>query len=430
MSNAADVEVARSFLDAFGSFDAERAMTYVAHDADPKGMEGFPEQGSKSLSMLTSFLEAFGWKQTITSCEALEAALPTDTTVVCAFDYQGLRSDELDRGPFSGSEFVITVRGSEIVKASWYWNIQKFSRPDVGPIHRLDIEDIPRGCCGDVPGRTDQLPTQSGVDPALGPTQPGVCEGSAGDRRDVIWIVDGEGSHARSLASGDRTTDTTDGTGEHMDRATFQHRGYRRGFQVASIATALAFALIFASTLSAGAAGEMRAVTDPAGDATYKAPSYMDILGAKVTKSGQTFIFEMTVAQPIPAKPAASPPASAQMGWAWPLDTDPSTYPAGPPVAPGTGAPAELIVGVIWDGRSFSASLNDRRPLLAGGEVILTPLPFTVSGGQVRVDVRASALGNPATFGWRPVTFYWSAPFGSNNGNHFVDSTDSYIPFP
>ena len=126
VSNAADVEVARSFLDAFGSFDAERAMTYMAHDADPKGMEGFPEQGSKSLSMLTSFLEAFGWKQTITSCEALEAALPTDTTVVCAFDYQGLRSDELDRGPFSGSEFVITVRGSEIVKASWYWNIQKF----------------------------------------------------------------------------------------------------------------------------------------------------------------------------------------------------------------------------------------------------------------------------------------------------------------
>jgi hypothetical protein len=119
--------VARSFLDAFGRFDAERAMTYVADDADVTGMEGYPEAGSESLSMLTSFLEAFGWKQTITSCEAHEAALPTDTTVVCAFDWQGLRSDELDRGPFSDSEFVITVRGSEIVEASWYWNIQKFS---------------------------------------------------------------------------------------------------------------------------------------------------------------------------------------------------------------------------------------------------------------------------------------------------------------
>ena len=118
-------EVARSFLDAFGSFDAERAMTYVADDADLR-MGGYPEADSESLSMLTSFLEAFSWKQTITSCEALEAAVPTDTTVVCSFDWQGLRSDELDRGPFSNSEFVITVRGSEIVEASWYWNIQKF----------------------------------------------------------------------------------------------------------------------------------------------------------------------------------------------------------------------------------------------------------------------------------------------------------------
>ena len=36
-------EVARSFLDAFGKFDAKRAMTYVADDADLTGMEGFPE---------------------------------------------------------------------------------------------------------------------------------------------------------------------------------------------------------------------------------------------------------------------------------------------------------------------------------------------------------------------------------------------------
>jgi hypothetical protein len=126
--NPVDSEkVARSFLDAFGTFDSERAMTYVADDANLTGMEGFPDAGSESLSMLTSFLEAFGWKQTITSCEALQAALATDTTVACTFDWHGLRSDEIDRGPFSDNTFVITVRDSEIVKASWYWNIQKFS---------------------------------------------------------------------------------------------------------------------------------------------------------------------------------------------------------------------------------------------------------------------------------------------------------------
>ena len=53
-------EVARSFLHAFGSFHVKRAMTYVADDADLTGMEGFPEAGSESLSMLTSFLKAFG----------------------------------------------------------------------------------------------------------------------------------------------------------------------------------------------------------------------------------------------------------------------------------------------------------------------------------------------------------------------------------
>lgn len=127
VSNPVDEKAARSFLDAFGKFDAERAMTYVADDADLTGMDGFPDAEEKSLSMLTSFLQAFGWKQTITSCEAFEAALATDTSVVCAFDFHGLRSDEIDRGPFSGSAFVITVRDSQIVEASWNWDTGKFA---------------------------------------------------------------------------------------------------------------------------------------------------------------------------------------------------------------------------------------------------------------------------------------------------------------
>ena len=115
--------------------------------------------------MLTSFLKAFGWKQTITSCEALEAALPTDTTVVCAFDWQGLRSDELDRGPFSDSEFVITVRGSEIVEASWYWNIQKFHvqmwDPFAAWVSKTYPEDVERCTRTDRP-TSDSVRSRSG----------------------------------------------------------------------------------------------------------------------------------------------------------------------------------------------------------------------------------------------------------------------------
>jgi hypothetical protein len=119
--------VARRFLDAFGSFDPDRAMTYVADDAGFTGLGGFPETDSEDLSMLSKFLVAFGWDQTITSCEALEGAVATDTNVVCEFDWHGLRSDEVDRGPYRDSEFVITVRDAEIVEAAWYWNIQRFS---------------------------------------------------------------------------------------------------------------------------------------------------------------------------------------------------------------------------------------------------------------------------------------------------------------
>jgi hypothetical protein len=124
-------EVARDFLEAFGAFHAEQAMTFVADDADLTGMEGFPYQASGGVvgfSRLTSFLKAFGWKQTITSCEATASTLATDTFVVCTFDFHGLRSDEIGRGPFSGSSFTITVRDSKIVEASWYWDIQRFSQ--------------------------------------------------------------------------------------------------------------------------------------------------------------------------------------------------------------------------------------------------------------------------------------------------------------
>jgi hypothetical protein len=37
---------------------------------------------------------------------------------VCPFDYHALRSDEIGRGPFSGSSFYVTVLNGEIVSAS------------------------------------------------------------------------------------------------------------------------------------------------------------------------------------------------------------------------------------------------------------------------------------------------------------------------
>jgi len=117
-------EVARDFLDQLGAFNAEQAMTYLAEDSDIRGMtEGYNDV--EGLSLMLSFLEAQGYQQTITSCEA--TTLDSFTTVVCAYDFHGIRSDEIGRGPFSGGTFSLTVRDGEIVRASRGWNIEEFS---------------------------------------------------------------------------------------------------------------------------------------------------------------------------------------------------------------------------------------------------------------------------------------------------------------
>ena len=122
-AEAEALEVATGFLGAFGSFNSERAMTYLADDADITGMtEG---KGVEGLSLMTSFLQAQGYQQGFTSCEA--ATLAADTSVHCTFDFHAIRSDEIGRGPFSGSYFDLTVREGEIVRASMYWETEEFS---------------------------------------------------------------------------------------------------------------------------------------------------------------------------------------------------------------------------------------------------------------------------------------------------------------
>jgi hypothetical protein len=221
-----------------------------------------------------------------------------------------------------------------------------------------------------------------------------------------------------------------------MDCTTRERRTTRRIFSIwatpGRVAGVLVILVILTASLPASAETSTR-VTDPAGDASYRAPGFMDIVGAEATKSGQEFRFQMSVAAPIPATPPPTPPGTNQIQWDWPLDTDPTTFPAGTPFPPGSGraAPAEFIIHVAWDGSSFSAHLTDRRPLLTGGEAVITPLAFTISGRDVLVGVGASPLGEPSSFSWGAVTFYWSSPPGGTGGGHFVDALEPFFnPFP
>jgi hypothetical protein len=188
--------------------------------------------------------------------------------------------------------------------------------------------------------------------------------------------------------------------------------------------------LVFALSVPAFAANTI-IVADPVGDASHKAPGYMDIVGAQLTDSGGMLHFQMTVAEPIPASPVLPPPATKQISWHWLIDTDPTTSPAGSPLPPGENGAPELIVTVAWDGSAFSAFLHDRRPLLTGGQPIFTRLDYTISQRLLRVDVQARALGNPSSFSWGGVTIYWSGPFDGNDRFHRVDwLSPSYTPAP
>jgi hypothetical protein len=193
---------------------------------------------------------------------------------------------------------------------------------------------------------------------------------------------------------------------------------------------ALAASLVLTVSVPASAANPS-VLTDPVGDALYKAPGYMDMVREQLADRAGTFEFQMSVAEPIPAAPSLPPPATKQISWAWGIDTDPTTFPAGDPLAPGVHGPSEFVIVIAWDGSAFRAYLLDRRPLLTGGQAVRTPLAYTISGALLQVDVKSNALGDPSSFGWGGVTIYSSGPFGSNTGFSLVDVfSPQYNPWP
>ena len=118
--NASTEEVATRFLEAYGAFDLEQTMSYLAHDAT------IPSLGAKDdPRLLISWLKATGYQQSVDSCEQLGDS--ESGSARCPFDFHALRSAEIGRGPFHGSSFDLTVRDGKIVRVSQAWEIEKFS---------------------------------------------------------------------------------------------------------------------------------------------------------------------------------------------------------------------------------------------------------------------------------------------------------------
>ena len=118
--NARAEKVATGFVEAYGAFDVEQAMTYLADDATIAVLGA-----QDDLRLLSSWLEATGYQQIVDPCEGVGNS--ASGSIRCAFAFHALRSGELGRGPFGGSSFDLVVRDGKIVHASQDWEIEKFS---------------------------------------------------------------------------------------------------------------------------------------------------------------------------------------------------------------------------------------------------------------------------------------------------------------
>jgi len=114
-------QVARKFLDAYGAFDADEALTYLTKDAIATGT-GYTGtwDSSDAFRSHVSLHQAMHIYQTVTACEN-QGESGNGVAVRCAFDFHELRSDEIGRGPYGDNYWDLVVRDGKITSAAATW---------------------------------------------------------------------------------------------------------------------------------------------------------------------------------------------------------------------------------------------------------------------------------------------------------------------
>jgi hypothetical protein len=105
--------VAGQFLAAYGSFDADKAITFLTDDAIARRW-GTPEQ----LRLDFAYNRAVGYKQTMIGpyCAQMGNS-ESGISLQCAFEMDAGGSDEIGLGPYTGNYWRLTVRDGKIVSA-------------------------------------------------------------------------------------------------------------------------------------------------------------------------------------------------------------------------------------------------------------------------------------------------------------------------
>ncbi len=122
-AHPAAVGIAERFFEAYSHPDADLAIDYLTDDT---AVSGWGLAGIREFRLLMRFWEATGFKHILDSCEETSSS-DLGTVVRCTYDFHGLRSREIGRGPYSGAYDEITVLGEKVVDVFGYFEIAKFS---------------------------------------------------------------------------------------------------------------------------------------------------------------------------------------------------------------------------------------------------------------------------------------------------------------
>ena len=177
---------------------------------------------------------------------------------------------------------------------------------------------------------------------------------------------------------------------------------------------------------SADATGaNISVVLDPVGDVVSKGNDYQDIVRAETAKQGRDFAFVMELAAAVPDNPLL-PSGADVIDWVLGLDTDPAAFPVGYPFGKNEASDKEFFIehrqyragfADPLDPTSSPGILIDRRPLLIGGQAIITPIQFSIEGAKITWVVDAALLGDPSTFQWGSATCRAQARDHGENGH-------------
>jgi len=143
-TDAAAVAIATDFVTAYGSFDAEQAISYLADTASVDvigGMDGVGTQ-QQDWALNLSWWKATGYQPLLDGCQVTSAS-SAGTSVRCTLDYHNLGSDRIGRGPFTGSYFDLTVRDGQIVTVTQYCETAKFSPQMWEPVTEWVAKNYP-----------------------------------------------------------------------------------------------------------------------------------------------------------------------------------------------------------------------------------------------------------------------------------------------